>query len=63
MFEAGHTHKAEARDFVKLLTSTPELRALYKHSGDTLSPKADAVPLQAADDLLAYETVSFSAKQ
>ncbi len=58
VFEAGHAYEAEARDFVAMCAATKELRTFYMHGEDSFVPKADAVPLQAAD-LLAWETVKF----
>ena len=58
IFEAGNPFEAEARDAVKQVATTPELKRLYRHSGDAFLPKADAVPMQAAD-LLSWETAKF----
>ncbi len=57
-FEKGHPHEAEARDFVKSASLSPELKKMYKHETDSFIPKSDAVPLQAAD-LLAWEWAKF----
>jgi hypothetical protein len=54
VFESGHPHEAEARDFVKIASASPELNAFYRHEGVSFLPKEDAIPLQAAD-LLAWE--------
>jgi hypothetical protein len=53
-FEKGHEFEAEARDFVKMTTANPEVAESYLWGGDAFLPKADAVPLQAAD-LFAWE--------
>ena len=58
VFEAGHTNEAEARYMVGKVGLIPELKAAYMHYGDVFLPKADAVPLQAAD-LLAWESSKF----
>ena len=58
VFEAGHAHQAEARDAVHQMSITPELRDAYLYHSDSFLPKADAVPLQAAD-LLAWESAKF----
>jgi|SRR5271157_1706638 len=57
-FEKGHPHEAEARDFVKTASLSPELKKMYRHESDHFIPKSDAVALQAAD-LLAWEWVKF----
>lgn len=57
-FEAGHPHESEAHDFVAIATMTDELRSFYRYSGSAFLPKAQAVPLQAAD-LLAWEMGKF----
>jgi hypothetical protein len=54
VFEAGHAHEAEARDFVKVAALNDELRSMFRYHSDAFIPKSDAVPLQAAD-LLAWE--------
>lgn len=57
-FEAGHQHESEAREFVSSMVSSEELKKIYRHAGDVFLPKADAIPLQAAD-LLAWEWAKF----
>jgi hypothetical protein len=58
VFEAGHEFEPEARDFVRSMAQCPEAKEAYRHSGDAFIPKADAVPLQAAD-MLAWEWAKF----
>lgn len=58
VFEAGHAHENEAREFVRQVVSVPELKRFFRHHSDAFIPKADAVPLQAAD-LFAYEAMKF----
>lgn len=57
-FEAGHQHESEAHDFVATASKTDELRRFYRYNGSAFLPKAQAVPLQAAD-LLAWEMGKF----
>jgi hypothetical protein len=58
VFESGHKNESEARDFIHNAVRCPEALASYRHSGDAFLPKADAVPLQAAD-MLAWEWAKF----
>jgi hypothetical protein len=58
IFEAGHSDRAEAEAFVGLMGTTEESRKHYRYSGHAFLPKADAIPLQAAD-LLAWEVGKF----
>ena len=58
VFEAGHPFEAEAVFAVGQVMQVPELKAHYRYAGHSFLPKADAVPLQAAD-LLAWETAKF----
>ncbi len=58
IFEAGHADQAEAEFFVGLMATDPETSKAYLYSGHSFLPKADAVPLQAAD-FLAWEVAKF----
>jgi hypothetical protein len=58
VFESGHPHEAEARDFMRHVVQNPDVKESYRHSGDAFLSKADAVPLQAAD-MLAWEWAKF----
>ena len=58
IFESGHPREIEARDFIRNALRSKELLESYRHSGDAFLPKADAIPLQAAD-LLAWEWAKF----
>lgn len=49
IFEAGHEYEAEARDFIKGAVAVPVCKSSYRHHADAFIPKADAIPLQAAD--------------
>ncbi|MGI0085482.1 MAG: DUF3800 domain-containing protein [Nitrososphaerales archaeon] len=58
VFEAGHPFEPEAMFAVGQVAKVPELKTHYRYAGHSFLPKADAVPLQAAD-LLAWETAKF----
>lgn len=58
IFEAGHPNEGVARDFIRRVIQNPDVKESYRHSGDAFLPKADAVPLQAAD-MLAWEWAKF----
>jgi hypothetical protein len=58
IFEAGRAHMGEAEFIVNKMSTTIETRRHYLYSGHAFLPKADAVPLQAAD-LLAWESAKF----
>lgn len=58
VFEAGHPQQGEAELLVGQMAATAELRKMYQYWGHSFLPKADAIPLQAAD-LLAWEVAKF----
>lgn len=55
-FEAGNEDEPEARDFIKWLTASEQIKQHLRYYSDTWIPKAGAPTLQSAD-MLAWHTV------
>lgn len=54
VFESGHRHAGETRDFIRNAILNSDVKEGYRHDGDAFLAKSQAIPLQAAD-LLAWE--------